>query len=259
MTTFIDIQRFAQARWPVEYAADWDNPGVALGAPDASVAKVLLSVDVTEDVVAEAISGGFDLIFSHHPLVFSPLKTLDEVTSKGRIAAMCIRNSVCVFSAHTNADFCPGGVSETLALTLGLTNLAPLTAGGEGVVGLVGATKLIDFSRKVARTLSSCAQGILVQGDPDRIVSKVGLVAGAGDSYLGAAWDVDLFITSDLRHHPASNFRDDHTAALMNIPHFAAEEPWLHQAAAELGSEFTSVEFVVSGINTDPWNFAVMQ
>ena len=103
----------------------------------------------------------------------------------------------------------------------------------------------------------------MVQGEPDRVISTVGLVAGAGDSYLDQVSGVDLFITSDLRHHPAGDFRElsmlSSGPALMNVPHFSAEWPWLNQAAAELKAQFPSVEFVVSEINTDPWNFAVMQ
>jgi putative NIF3 family GTP cyclohydrolase 1 type 2 len=103
----------------------------------------------------------------------------------------------------------------------------------------------------------------LVQGDSHKVIERVGLVAGAGDSYLPLAEGVDLFITSDLRHHPASDFRDisnlSKGAALMGIPHFSAEWPWLNQAAEELKAQFPSVEFVVSEINTDPWTFAVMQ
>lgn len=259
MTTFLDIQDFAQTRWPLAMAADWDNPGVAIGAAEAEISRVLLTVDVTPEVLDEAIEGRFQLIFSHHPLIFSGLKTLDESTTKGALVSRCVKNSIAVYSAHTNADFCSGGVSESLAITLGVQIKGPLTPSGEGVIGEIQPTSLVDFARLVARKLSACAQGVLVQGDPNRLVSRVGLVAGAGDSYLNSVQDLDLFITSDLRHHPASDFRDSSAAALMNIPHFAAEEPWLHQAAAELAAKFPSVEFVVSGINTDPWNFAVMQ
>jgi putative NIF3 family GTP cyclohydrolase 1 type 2 len=104
-----------------------------------------------------------------------------------------------------------------------------------------------------------------VQGEPSTLIQKVGLVAGAGDSYLDAALasDVDLFVTSDLRHHPASDFREKGALgkqrALISIPHFAAEWPWLSVASAELSDAFPSVEFEVSEINTDPWTFAVMQ
>ena len=263
MTQLSELIRFAETRWPLEKAAEWDNPGLAIGDPSARVARVLLAVDLSPEVAEEASLGGFDLIFTHHPFIFRGLQTLSQETVKGDLAAKCIRSGVAVYSAHTNADFATGGVSETLALTLGLTGLRPLTETGEGVVGTMEPGSLLEFARRAGRVLPSCAQGLLVQGNPDRLIQKVGLVAGAGDSYLDSAIDIDLFITSDLRHHPASDFRDRSNVsegpALMNIPHFSAEWPWLNQAAADLKAQFPSVEFVVSEINTDPWTFAVMQ
>jgi dinuclear metal center YbgI/SA1388 family protein len=263
MTTLSDLIQFAERRWPSSAAAEWDNPGLAIGSSSQRVSRVLLSVDVTLQIVEEATLGRFDLLFTHHPFIFRGVKSLDFQSAKGSIVAQCIRNNLALYSAHTNADFCANGVSETLATILGLSDLRSLTATGEGVVGKIPETTLLDFSRMAGRVLPSCAQGLLVQGEPDRVISTVGLVAGAGDSYLDQVSGVDLFITSDLRHHPAGDFRElsmlSSGPALMNVPHFSAEWPWLNQAAAELKAEFPSVEFVVSEINTDPWNFAVMQ
>ncbi len=263
MTPLSELIRFAETRWPLSEAAEWDNPGLAIGDPASKLTRVLLSVDLTPEVAEEAVLGGFDLIFTHHPYIFRGLQTLSQETVKGRIAVECIRAGVAVYSAHTNADFASGGVSQVLASVIGLRDPRPLTPIGDGVVGLIDPTSLVEFSRQVARVLPSCAQGILVQGNPESIIQRVGLVAGAGDSYLASAEGIDLFITSDLRHHPASDFRDSSQnssgAALMNVPHFSAEWPWLNQAAAEMKQQFPSVEFVVSEINTDPWTFAVMQ
>jgi dinuclear metal center YbgI/SA1388 family protein len=263
MTQLSDLIEFAETRWPLADAAEWDNPGLAIGDPTTKVSRVLLAVDLTREIVEEASLGQFDLIFTHHPFIFRGLQSLSQDTVKGGLATDCILAQVAVYSAHTNADFASGGVSQTLAATIGLTDLQPMTPSGEGVVGFLKPESLLEFARRVARVLPSCAQGLLVQGDPERVIRRVGLVAGAGDSYLAEASEVDLFITSDLRHHPASDFRDSSSItvgpALMNIPHFSAEWPWLNQAAAEFSERFPSVEFVVSEINTDPWTFAVMQ
>lgn len=259
-----DLQTFVETRWPSTGTADWDNPGLAVGDWEQQVSRCLLTVDVTPQVLQEAIDSRCQLVFSHHPLL---LRGIDSVTNerfKGQLVTRAIKHSIAIFSAHTNADFVIDGVSETLAKTLGITPTGPLS-GGDGVIGSMPATTLIEAARGFARLLPSVAQGILVQGDPGRVISKVGLVAGAGDSYLSAAAaaGVDLFITSDLRHHPASDFRDQGFVsggpALISISHFSAEWPWLNQAAIELGAAFPDVEFVVSELNTDPWDFAVMQ
>jgi dinuclear metal center YbgI/SA1388 family protein len=265
MTLVSDIAEFANTRWPIDSAAHWDNPGLALGSPSSSVTKVLLAVDLTPDVLDEAEQSGFQMVFTHHPFLFKAASSLAESSLIGSIASRATRSNIAVFSAHTNSDFVTGGVSQTLAKLLGLSNLRFLSNEGEGVIGDLEATVLIDYARAIARVLPSCAQGVLVQGDPSALIRRVGLVAGAGDSYLDAALasEVDVFITSDLRHHPASDFRDKASLgkkqALISIPHFAAEWPWLSVAAAELSEAFPSVEFEVSEINTDPWTFAVMQ
>ncbi len=259
-----ELQAFVETRWPTAGKAEWDNPGLAVGNWDQEVTKCLLSVDVTPQVLQEAIDSGCQLVFSHHPLLLRGIDSVRSDRLKGYLVTTAIKHSVAIFSAHTNADFVGDGVSETLAKALGIKPDGPL-AGSEGVIGTIPTTTLIEAARGFARLIPSVAQGILVQGDPDRQISTVGLVAGAGDSYLSAAAEagVDLFITSDLRHHPASDFRDQgdigYGPALISISHFSAEWPWLNQAAQELRVAFPAVEFVVSELNTDPWDFAVMQ
>lgn len=259
------LVEYANNRWPIDSKADWDNPGLAVGRKSREVRKVLLAVDVTPSVVEEAKQLSAQLIFSHHPLLFKGTNDVNEDSLKGWLITEAIENGIAIFSAHTNADFSEAGVSQTLARKLGLHNLSPLTQAGEGIAGDISPTTLVEFARATARVLPSVAQGILVQGQPERLISRVALVAGAGDSYLDAAYaaDIDLFITSDLRHHPASDLRDKVQLfggpALMNISHFSAEYLWLEQAASELCQVFPAVEFVVSELNTDPWDFAVMQ
>jgi putative NIF3 family GTP cyclohydrolase 1 type 2 len=171
-----------------------------------------------------------------------------------------------IFAAHTNADVAIGGVSQSLAAALGLTEISPLDAvTGHGCVGTVSSQKLVDFARNVAKVLPPVAQGVRVAGDPERIVSRVGLVGGAGDGFLGQALEskADVFITSDLRHHPTQDFIElsqlVEGPALMDISHWAAESIWLESAAMQLSKLHSDVEFAVSEIRTDPWDFAVMQ
>lgn len=256
----IDLIAFVEKRWPTSTAADWDNPGLAVGSTASDVRRCLLSVDVTPAVLDEAIETEVDLIFSHHPFLLRGISSVSDESFKGALITKAIRHGISMYSAHTNADFVVDGVSQTLAKTLGVKITGTLTE-SEGVVGEISPTRLVDFARAAGRLLPSVAQGVLVQGDPERIISKIGIVAGAGDSYLGfaRAAELDLYITSDLRHHPSSDFRDEGGPGLMNIAHYSAEWPWLNQAATELGAAFPDVEFVVSELNTDPWDFAVMQ
>lgn len=267
MTALKDIVSHFDQIWPPAQAEDWDRPGLMLGNLDSDVAKVLVSVDCTEKVVLEAIEIGANLLVSHHPLFLRGVTALPEQSFKGRLAAMAIRADLAIFAAHTNADFQTDGVGESLAKAIGLSKLEPLDLlTRHGTIGwLPEPMSLMQFSRLLAKRLPPVAAGLKVSGDPDRPIKKVGLVAGAGDSYLGKALDkdIDVFITSDLRHHRAQDFISQSNIsngpALIDIAHFSAEWLWVDVAVAQLQREFPAVEFVGSELNTDPWDFAVMQ
>jgi len=253
--------------WPDSDIADWDRPGLMVGELSSEIDTVLLSVDVTMDVLRQAKSLGANLVLSHHPMFLRGVHSLNEESTKGSNASFAIKNDIAVFAAHTNADFAIDGVSSTLAKSFGLGSLDYLDRDTkQGLFGtLSDPISLLDFSRVVAKTLPSVAQGIKVSGDPNRMISRVGLIAGAGDSYLGMAQNanLDLFITSDLRHHPSQDFIEQSKltdgAALMDISHWAAEWLWLETARGQLSDKFGSISFIVSDVSTDPWDFVVMQ
>jgi len=252
--------------WPKDSAESWDRPGLMVGSLDAEVSKVLLSVDITTAVMSEAIAQDCQLVLAHHPMLLRPVHELGGQTGKGALVHKAIKSDLAVFAAHTNADIAAGGVSESLALALGLSSLRPLDGlTGHGHVGEVHETSLLDFARMVAKAVPATAAGIKVAGDPDRRISRVALVAGAGDGFLPQALcsGVDVFITSDLRHHPAQDFLEAAAASggpsLIDIPHWAAEWPWLTSAAAQLHRLHPDVEWVVSDLRTDPWDFTVVQ
>ncbi len=252
--------------WPKESAEDWDRPGLMVGNPSQEINKVLLAVDVTAEVIDQAIQTGCQLMITHHPMLLRGVHELGELTLKGNLVAKAIKSGLAIFSAHTNADIAQGGVSQSLAKALELRNLAPLDAvSGHGIVGDVDEIKLIDYARKISRAIPATAQGIRVAGDSEKLISRVGLVAGAGDGFLNVASlaGIDLFITSDLRHHPAQDFIEQSKLtdgpALIDIAHWAAEWVWLDQVAAQLAGIHRDVEFIVSDLRTDPWDFAVMQ
>lgn len=253
--------------WPESGTESWDHPGLMLGSPAQQVSRCLLVVDVTLENLKQAKEMGAELIISHHPLFLHGVHELSESTPKGTISAFAARNGIAVYAAHTNADFVIGGVTESLAAALRLKisgHLDPILR--QGAIGkLEEPMTLLDFARFVARVLPSVAQGIRVAGDSDRTISNVGLVAGAGDSFLdqALAQEIDLFITSDLRHHRSLDFIEasklSNGPALMDLSHWAAEWLWLEKAQHDLAIALPSIKFEVSDISTDPWDFVVMQ
>ncbi|MDG2497051.1 MAG: Nif3-like dinuclear metal center hexameric protein [Aquiluna sp.] len=253
--------------WPDTGTESWDFPGLMLGNPNQEISSCMLTVDVTLATIEEASNNGAQLIIAHHPLFLHGAHELSEINPKGAIAALAARKGVAVYAAHTNADFVAGGVSETLATRIGVDIQGKSDDfSKQGVIGtLKEPTSLIGFSRSVAKVLPPVAQGVKVSGDPDKVISRIGLVAGAGDSFLERALDqnLDLFITSDLRHHKSLDFIESSNLndgpALMDISHWAAEWLWLERVQSDLAGAFPSVKFEVSDISTDPWDFVVMQ
>ncbi|MDO4241879.1 MAG: Nif3-like dinuclear metal center hexameric protein, partial [Microbacteriaceae bacterium] len=155
------------------------------------------------------------------------------------------------------------------AQQLELQDLEPLdpSDNGDGGIGRVGnlpqPLSLADFAAKCAQVFPATAAGLRVAGDPAQQISRVALCGGAGDSLLDNSLvkTADVYVTSDLRHHAAQEFLEQgrlrNSPALIDVAHWAAESLWLETAAAQLREELPEIEFVVSKINTDPWNFTV--
>lgn len=264
--------------YPPAWAASWDAVGLVTGDPAQRVARILFAVDPVDAVVDEALAWGADLIITHHPLMLRGVTSVAANTPKGRIVHRLIRSGIALYTAHTNADTASPGVSDALARAVGLSgSLRPLDPDasdpeGRRGIGRIGALEspvvLRGFAEQVARALPTTAAGVRVAGDLDRLVRTVAVSGGAGDSLLGAARaaEVDVFVTSDLRHHPASEFVEEPGGpALIDTAHFASEWPWLADGAGQLadalgrggGSDGANVEFRVSTTVTDAWSQAV--
>jgi len=259
-----------EARYAPALAEPWDAVGLVCGDREEPVRRVLFAVDPTAVVVDEVVENGIDLLVTHHPLFLTPVHGVPADDPKGRLVHRLVRAGAALFVAHTNADRAPGtGVNAALADVLGLSGAVPLepAAGvpgaGLGRVGeLPGPMGLRDFAALAARVLPATAGGVRVAGDPDRTVRRVAVCGGSGGSLLpaAAAAGADVLLTSDLKHHPASDALEVAGPALCDVAHFASEWPWLPVAAGALAGDLAGeVEVTVSERRTDPWTLAVGQ
>ncbi|MGR6916175.1 Nif3-like dinuclear metal center hexameric protein [[Actinomadura] parvosata] len=261
--TLTDVIEVLEAAYPPARAESWDAVGLVSGDPAQQVRKVLLAVDPVAAVAEEALDWGADLIVTHHPLYLRGTTSVAATTPKGRLVHTLIKNDIALYTAHTNADVANPGVSDALARAVGLVgDLVPLQPfpddpwRGLGRVGeLAGKTTLGEFARRAAEGLPRTSWGIRVAGDLARPVLRVAVSGGAGDSLLGtaAAAGVDVFLTADLRHHPASEFVESGGPALIDAAHWATEWPWLDSAASILRESGVTVETRVSATVTDAW------
>lgn len=270
-STLADVERCVEELWPVVGAEPWDAVGLLSGDPAAPVRRIQLAVDAVLDTVDEAIESRADLLLVHHPLLLRGVTTVAETRYKGAVVARLIRAGCALLAAHTNADVVAEGTSAVLADRLGLRGTRPLVPSpadstlGIGRVGdLPEPTTLGRLARGLSDILPATAQGIRVAGEYDRPVRRVALCAGAGDAYL-ALPDVlgaDVYLTSDLRHHPASEARENARVsrgpALIDVSHWASEWLWLDTAAQQLRDALPGVEVSVSDLRTDPWDFAIV-
>jgi dinuclear metal center YbgI/SA1388 family protein len=267
-----EVARVSHDLWPLSGAEDWDAPGLISGDPAGGVESILLAVDVVADTVAEAISSGADLLLAHHPLLLRGVTSVAEDRYKGALLARLIRADCGLLAAHTNADVVEDGVSDVIAQRLGLVDVRPITTGslpgtGIGRVGrLPEPTTLGLLARSLAGLIPPTATGVRVAGGYTERIETVALCGGAGDSLLRepAVRSADVFITSDLRHHPASESREQSILAgvgpaLIDVSHWASEWLWLDVAAAALRSRLPGIRVEVSEVRTDPWDFAVTQ
>ncbi|WP_433335955.1 Nif3-like dinuclear metal center hexameric protein [Spirillospora sp. CA-294931] len=249
--------------YPPSWAESWDAVGLVCGDPAAEIRRVLFAVDPVTAVVDEALEWGADLIVTHHPLLLRPVTSVAATTPKGRTIHRLISAGVALYTAHTNADVADPGVSDALARAVGLTGaLRPMVphaddpARGLGRIGeLAEPLTLRDFTARAAAGLPATAWGVRASGDPGRPVRTVAVCGGAGDSLLDTARaaGVDVYLTADLRHHPASEFAEHGGPALVDAAHWATEWPWLADAERRLTGAAATLETRVSTHVTDAW------
>lgn len=277
--TVQDVVRAADALWPFRLQESWDASGLVTGRPGAVVRRIHFAVDPVDGVVREAVDAGADMLLTHHPLLLRGVTSVSAEGFKGRAIHDLVENRCALLCCHTNADAARRGVSDALIATCGVNpdDAAPLMphatdpAVGLGRVGtLERAVTLRELAERLAARIPQGVQGLRVAGDPERRVSTVAVCGGSGDSIFDEVREhgADVFVTADLRHHPASEAREravgpggHGTPALIDATHWGSEAPWLPWAAKDLQRLLAErgfhVETHVSGLRTDPWDFRV--
>lgn len=212
-------------RIPEDLREIWDNDGLMCSSDDGrEVKRVLVTLDVTEDIVDYAISHDIDLIVSHHPLIFKPLASVTEDSHVARKVIKLIKNDVSVMSFHTRADKVEGGVNDILAEILGLKNVAPF---GEGDLGRIGTLpeelNMEDFSY-LLKGLLDC-DGVKV-ADALIPVQKVAVVGGDGKSFVSDALKAgaDTFVSGRIGYNVMAEAAEM-GINLLEAGHFFTEHP----------------------------------
>lgn len=256
-----NIIEFMESFAPEHLAESWDNVGLMVGDIDMDVKKVLVSLDIDDSVIDEAIDLKADMIITHHPFIFGNIKNIISTTAVGRRAMKLIKNDIAVYSAHTNLDITQGGTNDVLAKIIGLENIETLLMDNDGMNGLgrVGELKnkmkFIDFAHILKSRIGLL--NMTITGNKDKIVKKVALCtgAGSGNEFMSAAQKrkCDVYVTGDLRYHEAQ-FANNIDLCVADITHYGSEAlivpvlcGYLNDRAEENALDFICVESKVNG------------
>ncbi len=240
-----EIDRFA----PFATAMDFDNPGLLVGSRDQIVEKVMIALDITPQVVREAVSRGASLIISHHPVIFDPLRTLPEAHP----AYMMAHHRLTAICAHTNLDMAPGGVNTCLAEALRLQNCRPFAWYHDLPEGLLGTLPTPQSAEAFARYVRDRLGGGVQWVDGGRTVHTVALCGGAGGNLTTQAVQAgaDAFVTGEVRHH---QLLEAQAAGLTLVAagHYCTERVVLEPLRQRLAEAFPAVEFMCAETVSDP-------
>ncbi|MBR2072929.1 MAG: Nif3-like dinuclear metal center hexameric protein [Alistipes sp.] len=216
------IEEFA----PLSLQESYDNSGLIVGREDDEVHCALLAVDVTEEVIAEALREGCDMIITHHPIVFHAMKRFNSASQTERCVEEAIRRGIVLYAAHTNLDSTPQGMSWRVGEMLGLNDMRvmqPSTDGaGFGVVGqLQQAVPSEEFMREVMERF-----GVKALRHSDIVreqVQRVAICTGSGGSLIDEARrsGADIYLTADLRYNDF--MRHENAIILADMGHFESE------------------------------------
>ena len=245
-------------RWaPPELAMDWDNVGLLVGRGDREVHRVLVALDVSPDVAAEAAETGTDLIVSHHPVMnirwhAQQMQTLREDTRLGGLLTELVKRDISAMCMHTNLDAAEGGVNDCLACTLGLQDTKPLNEEKIGRIGTLSCEKPLEqFLSDVVKLLS--CNGLRYR-DGGRPVHRVAVGGGACGEYIpqAIAQGCDTFVTSDLRYN---DFLDTQGLNLIDAGHFPTEDVVCQEIVRRLRETFPELEVTKSAVHGDAVKF----
>lgn len=240
---------------PSQWALESDNVGLLIGDKSRHVSRVLTALDLSEDVLREAVQGRFDFVITHHPLISRHVQPINSITadnSLGKKIMTLIGNGIGLFCAHTNLDAAPGGVNDLLFDLFGLENKQNLILPENensptlGLMGTVSPITLAELARHVGDILKlDCVRYV---GDSNKQIRTVGLCSGNGGALIkyALAKKCDVFITGDIGYHTALDVLEA-GMCMIDATHYASEIPIAEAISNRIkkAAEYAGVELIV--------------
>ncbi len=252
----VTIKRFFDERYPLDLAYEWDNVGLQIGTLNKELSGVLIALDLTKEVIEEAVNNDANLIIVHHPLIFKPLKDIKTDAYKGQMIERLIKKDIAVFVSHTNYDLGHNGMNETLSKKLGLKNVKILEyeddAHGIGRIGDIDPTPLQEAVETVKKRLNM-EYGRLITRKDQKTVKRIAISGGSGAHHMFEAKfkNADLYITGDVTYHQAHDMLQLGLTAL-DIGHHV-EKHFASALKEELDAYGVKAPIYESAVDTNPF------
>ena len=251
---------------PLPLQESYDNAGLQVGLTEAEVSGALLSLDVTEDVIREAMELGCNLIVSHHPLIFHPLRHLTDDDPVQRCVRLALQNDIAIYSAHTNLDAAVDGVNYMMAERLGLVDVVLLqprqvavgigsgthtVTGGSGVIGyLPEGEDSLAFLQRVKQAFD--VECLMHNELLSRPIQSVAICGGAGDFLLDEAIRIgaDAFLTGEMHYH--RYFGHDGQLQIGVLGHYQSEQYTIDIFNQVIGEKCPKLPLFKTSLCTNP-------
>lgn len=249
MAKLKDIIDILQRVAPPSLALSFDNAGLNIGEKDSEITGITVCLDATEEVISEAVKNGTNLIISHHPIIFSPIKNLNCDYENYRAVTSAIKNGINIYSMHTNLDCVEGGVNDAFANLLGLVNKQVLDEVGQnagiGRVGDITETTVEKLAELISRRLDFPTRIVSFKGR-DNTVKRVAVVNGSGADveYIKKAKEMGAtcFVTSEIKHHVAL-FAMSEGVDMIESGHYATERFYIPVLAQKITDEIEKMGY----------------
>lgn len=253
-----DFCDFLASFAPLQLAEDWDNVGLLIGDREAPASSVMTCLTVTPATVDEAVAHRANLIVTHHPMPFRPIKKITSDTTVGQILLKLIKNEIAVYSPHTAFDSSSFGINQQIAEKLGCQSISPLKPEiedhqvGTGRMGqLNDAVSLTEFANRVKHSFST--DHVQLVGNEDQMIRRVAVACGSAGQFLedAATLNCDAFVTGETSFHTCLE-AEALGVAMILTGHYASERFALEGLAQLLKSEFDQANIWASSTEKTP-------
>lgn len=237
---------------PLMYASEWDNVGLQAGRRDKEIKRIYIALDATDEVVEDAVKAGADMLLTHHPMIFKPVKSITGEHFIGRRLIKLIQNDICYYAMHTNFDVM--GMADAAADEIGLKNRRVLETTFEDDISKEGFGRIGKLPKVM--TLRECAELIKKKFGIDRLkvfgelegdIETAAIMPGSGKSMINTTIDAgaDVLITGDIDHHEGIDAAAQ-GLFIIDAGHFGLEHIFVPYMEEYLGRECKDIEVITS-------------